>query len=97
MAFNRRIARNIKRKAGFAHARSCGKENQIGSIQTGNDIVQCFDAGRNRAKLIFIGRIEQIQTIKGLHEDFADFLKSLHIFALPDIKNALLRRIQQSI
>ena len=86
---------DIQCEAGFSHTGTGRQQNQVGTVQAGDGFIQIPDPGGNALKLVAVRGIEKVQPVKGLDNNLVDPLQALHIFSPADIKNPLLRRIQQ--
>ena len=82
-------------QAGLAHAGPGRQDDQVRTVQAGDGFIQIPDSGGNALKLVAVRGIEKVQPVKGLDNNLVDPLQALHIFSPADIKNPLLRRIQQ--
>ena len=75
-----RMAGNIQRKAGLAHARAGAEQNQVRPVQARNGLVQLLNAGRHSAEFIAVRRIQLVQAVKGVENNLVYPLEPAYFF-----------------
>ena len=71
------MARNVQRKARFAHAGSCADDDKVGAVQARDRVIQFTDTRRDAAVQVFVRRIQAVKAFKRLKQHFVQALKTL--------------------
>ena len=88
---------DIHRKGRFSHTRTGCNQNQVRPIQAGHNRIQVLKSGASTNIFFFVRTCNLSNVVISTTNCIPDFYHALCIFPLPNLKNTLLRCIQQHL
>lgn len=88
---------DIHRKGRFSHTRTGCNQNQVRPIQAGHNRIQVLKSGASTNIFFFVRACNLSNVVISTTNCIPDFYHALCIFPLPNLKNTLLRCIQQHL